>query len=75
LLAEHRVGRVGFEASGGYEWRLLVHLRGSGVPSGPLPAPVSRFSRGLDTAVPSIGPAKTSESRLGTQGDRQIEIG
>jgi transposase len=34
FLGEHRVSRIGFEASGGYEWRLLLHLRGSGVPAG-----------------------------------------
>ncbi|RJG43681.1 transposase [Mesorhizobium sp. DCY119] len=27
FLKKHRVARVGFEASGGYEWRLLAHLR------------------------------------------------
>ena len=39
LLKKHGVQRVGFEASGGYEWRLLAHLR-----SGPLPA--ARFQPG-----------------------------
>jgi transposase len=33
FLALHRVRRVGFEASGGYEWQLLAHLR-----KGPLEA-------------------------------------
>ena len=28
FMAAHHVGRVGFEASGGYEWPLLAHLRG-----------------------------------------------
>lgn len=27
FVAEHKVARIGFEASGGYEWRLLAHLR------------------------------------------------
>lgn len=27
FMAIHQVQRIGFEASGGYEWRLLVHLR------------------------------------------------
>ncbi|MBB3967008.1 hypothetical protein [Rhizobium metallidurans] len=31
FLQEHDVKRVGFEASGGYEWRLMVHLRGKKV--------------------------------------------
>lgn len=33
FLQKHDVRRVGFEASGGYEWRLMAHLR-----SGPRPA-------------------------------------
>lgn len=46
FLAEHRVGRVGFEASGGYEWRLLVHLRETGVPSGRFqPGQVRHFAK------------------------------
>lgn len=27
FVAAHKVARIGFEASGGYEWRLLIHLR------------------------------------------------
>jgi transposase len=27
FLAQHRTERIGFEASGGHEWRLLAHLR------------------------------------------------
>ena len=38
FLAEHRVERVGFESSGGYDWRLLLHLRAAGVPGGRFPA-------------------------------------
>lgn len=34
FLDAHDVGRVGFEASGGYEWRLLAHLRGKERPAG-----------------------------------------
>ena len=46
FLAEHGVGRVGFEASGGYEWRLLVHLRASPVPAARFqPAQVRHFAR------------------------------
>jgi transposase len=30
FLERHRVHRVGFEASGNYDWRLMVHLRKSG---------------------------------------------
>lgn len=39
FLAGHGVERVGFESSGGYEWRLLVHLR-----KGPVAA--ARFMAG-----------------------------
>jgi transposase len=39
FFQEHNVRRVGFEASGGYEWVLLVHLRG-----GPIAA--ARFQPG-----------------------------
>lgn len=39
FLRKHKVARVGFEASGGYEWRLLAHLRG-----GPIAA--ARFQPG-----------------------------
>ena len=28
FFREHKVTRIGFEASGGYEWVLLAHLRG-----------------------------------------------
>lgn len=46
FLAAHRVERVGFEASGGYEWRLLVHLRGSRVPAGRFqPGQVRHFAK------------------------------
>lgn len=46
FLAEHHVGRVGFEASGGYEWRLLVHLRASHVPAGRFqPGQVRHFAK------------------------------
>ena len=46
FLAEQRVARVGFEASGGYEWRLLVHLRAGRIPSARLqPAQVKAFIR------------------------------
>lgn len=46
FLAGHRVGRVGFEASGGYEWRLLAHLRASHVPAARLqPGQVRHFAR------------------------------
>ena len=31
FVAEHNVARIGFEASGGYEWRLLAHLRNGSV--------------------------------------------
>lgn len=34
FLADHGVTRVGFESSGGYEWRLLAHLRAAKVPFG-----------------------------------------
>lgn len=46
FLAGHRVERVGFEASGGYEWRLLVHLRARRVPAGRFqPGQVRHFAR------------------------------
>ncbi|MBW7947593.1 MAG: transposase, partial [Sphingomonadaceae bacterium] len=46
FLAEHGVGRVGFEASGGYEWRLLVHLRASPVAAARFqPAQIRHFAR------------------------------
>ena len=46
FLVKHGVGRVGFEASGGYEWRLLVHLRASPVPAARFqPAQVRYFAK------------------------------
>lgn len=30
FVRRHKASRIGFEASGGYEWRLLAHLRGRG---------------------------------------------
>lgn len=46
FLKSHGVERVGFEASGGYEWRLLVHLRKSKRPAARLqPAQVRAFAR------------------------------
>src|SRR4029453_1645928 len=39
FFQEHQVRRIGFEASGGYEWALLAHLRG-----GPIEA--ARFQPG-----------------------------
>lgn len=46
FIEAHGVGRVGFEASGGYEWRLLAHLRGKARPAGCFqPAQVRAFAR------------------------------
>lgn len=46
LLKQHGVERVGFEASGGYEWRLLQHLRERSWPATRLqPAQVRAFAR------------------------------
>ena len=46
FLAEHRVERVGFESSGGYDWRLLLHLRAAGVPGGRFqPGQVRHFAK------------------------------
>jgi transposase len=46
FLQEHDVTRVGFEASGGYEWRLMVHLRGKKRPAARLqPAQLRYFAR------------------------------
>ncbi|WP_075293391.1 IS110 family transposase [Pararhizobium arenae] len=46
FLQEHDVERVGFEASGGYEWRLMVHLRASKRPTARLqPAQVRFFAK------------------------------
>lgn len=52
FLLEQAVTRVGFEASGGYEWRLLVHLRAGSIPAARLqPAQVKAFIRsGLQRA-------------------------
>lgn len=46
FLRKHGVCRVGFEASGGYEWRLMAHLRESAWPATRLqPAQVRSFAR------------------------------
>ena len=46
FLAGRRVGRIGFEASGGYELRLLEHLRAGAIPAARLqPAQVKAFGR------------------------------
>jgi transposase len=46
FLHEHGVSRVGFEASGGYEWRLMVHLRAGKRPAARLqPAQVRYFAK------------------------------
>jgi transposase len=46
FMAEHKVGRIGFEASGGYERRLLEHLRAGAIPAVRLqPAQVKSFAR------------------------------
>jgi transposase len=46
FLAEHGVSRVGFEASGGYEWALLAHLRGGPFAAARLqPAQVRHFAK------------------------------
>ncbi|MDM9629001.1 IS110 family transposase [Rhizobium sp. S152] len=46
FLQEQDVKRVGFEASGGYEWRLLVHLRAGERPAARLqPAQLRFFAR------------------------------
>ena len=46
FLAAHKVGRIGFEASGGYERRLLEHLRDRGIAAVRLqPAQVKAFAR------------------------------
>lgn len=46
FLDAHGAARVGFEASGGYEWRLLAHLRGKARPAGCLqPAQVRAFAK------------------------------
>lgn len=46
FLVAQGVVRVGFEASGGYEWRLLVHLRAGPIPAARLqPAQIKAFRR------------------------------
>lgn len=46
FLQKHDVARVGFEASGGYEWRLMAHLRGGCRPAARLqPAQIRFFAR------------------------------
>jgi transposase len=46
FLGAHGVTRVGFEASGGYEWRLLAHLREGSRPAARLqPAQVRAFAK------------------------------
>ncbi|MGG7580479.1 IS110 family transposase [Rhizobium sp. Nf11,1] len=43
FLQEHDVSRIGFEASGGYEWRLLAHLRAGKRPAARLQPAQLRF--------------------------------
>lgn len=46
FLHQHGVARVGFEASGGYEWRLLAHLRKGSIPAARFqPAQVRAFAK------------------------------
>lgn len=46
FLCQHKVTRVGFEASGGYEWPLMVHLRKGAIPAVRLqPAQVRAFAK------------------------------
>lgn len=46
FVAKHGVSRIGFEASGGYEWALLAHLRAGPVAAARLqPAQVRYFAR------------------------------
>ncbi|RYG29380.1 MAG: IS110 family transposase [Burkholderiales bacterium] len=46
FLDKHDVGRIGFEASGGYEWRLMAHLRAGKRPAARLqPAQIRFFAR------------------------------
>lgn len=78
----HGVGRVGFEASGGYERRLLAHLRRSGRPSARLqPAQVRAFARSrlqrakndtLDARL--IAAFTASLERLGPLPDAESEV-
>lgn len=43
FLETHDVSRIGFEASGGYEWRLLLHLRAGKRPAARLQPAQLRF--------------------------------
>lgn len=46
FLRQHRVTRIGFEASGGYEWRLLAHLRKGSIPAARFqPVQIKAFAR------------------------------
>src|SRR5687767_6313309 len=46
FLRKHDVDRVGFEASGGYEWRLMAHLRAGKRPAARLqPAQIRFFAK------------------------------
>ena len=46
FLRDHQVARVAFEASGGYEWALLAHLRGGPVPAARVqPAQARAFAK------------------------------
>lgn len=46
FLRAHGVGRVAFEASGGYEWSLLAHLRRQSIPAARVqPTQVRAFAR------------------------------
>lgn len=46
FLCAHKVERVGFEATGGYEWPLLLHLRQKGSPAARLqPGQIRAFAR------------------------------
>lgn len=46
FLGAHKVERIGFEATGGYEWRLLLHLRGGAIPAARLqPVQIRAFAR------------------------------
>ena len=46
FLLDHGVSRVGFEASGGYEWALLAHLRGRSFATARLqPGQVRHFAK------------------------------
>lgn len=46
FLAAHGVERIGFEATGGYEWALLLHLRAGVIPAARFqPVQVKAFAR------------------------------